>query len=100
MQIFDFRFLMELHVLGCPEHGLTISGKCLSLCAHFDRYKINEPTKCYFFCSGKSVVFTKMSLINEDYMRKYLYEIVRGRTPGHRYEVVGSILTRVTLCFS
>ena len=32
MQIFDFRFLMDLHVLGCPEHDLTIFGKCLSAC--------------------------------------------------------------------
>ena len=27
--ISDFRFLMNLHVLGCPKHDLTISGKCL-----------------------------------------------------------------------
>ena len=31
LQIFDFRFLMDLHVLGCPDHDLTISGKCLSV---------------------------------------------------------------------
>ena len=24
---------MDWHVLGCPEHDLTISGKCLSVCA-------------------------------------------------------------------
>ena len=23
---------MDLHVLGCSEHDLTISGKCLSVC--------------------------------------------------------------------
>ena len=23
---------MDLHVLGCPEHDLSISGKCLSVC--------------------------------------------------------------------
>ena len=23
---------MDLHVLGCPEHNLTISGKCLPVC--------------------------------------------------------------------
>ena len=23
---------MDLHVLECPEHDLTISGKCLSVC--------------------------------------------------------------------
>ena len=23
---------MDLHVLGCPEHDLTIFGKCLCLC--------------------------------------------------------------------
>ena len=27
-----FRFLMDLHVLGCPEHDLTIFGKCLCVC--------------------------------------------------------------------
>ena len=32
MEIFDFRFLMDLHVLGCPDDDLTISGKCLSVC--------------------------------------------------------------------
>ena len=32
VQIFDFWFLMDLHVLGCPEHDLTIFGKCLSDC--------------------------------------------------------------------
>ena len=29
-------FLINLHVLGCPEHDLTIFGKCLSVCdTHF-----------------------------------------------------------------
>ena len=32
VKIFDFRFLMDLHILECPEHDLTICGKCLSLC--------------------------------------------------------------------
>ena len=31
VQIFDFRSLVDLQVLGCPEHELTISGKCLSV---------------------------------------------------------------------
>ena len=31
MQIFDFMLLMDLHVLGCSEHDLTISRKCLSV---------------------------------------------------------------------
>ena len=31
VKIFDIRFLMDLHVLRCPEHDLTISGKCLSV---------------------------------------------------------------------
>ena len=30
VQMFNFRFLMD--VLGCPEHDLTIFGKCLSVC--------------------------------------------------------------------
>ena len=25
-------FFLDLHVLECPEHDLTISGKCLSVC--------------------------------------------------------------------
>ena len=32
VQIFNFQFLMDLHVLECPEHNLTIFGKCLSVC--------------------------------------------------------------------
>ena len=32
VQIFDFWFLMDLHVLGCPEQDLDVSGKCLSVC--------------------------------------------------------------------
>ena len=32
VQIFDFGFLMDLHILGCPEHDLTIFGKCICLC--------------------------------------------------------------------
>ena len=32
VKISDFRFLMLLHVLGCHDHDLTISGKCLSVC--------------------------------------------------------------------
>ena len=32
VQILDFRFLMDLHILGCPERDLTISGKCLWVC--------------------------------------------------------------------
>ena len=31
-KIFDFRFLTDLYVLGCPEHNLTVSEKCLSVC--------------------------------------------------------------------
>ena len=32
VKIFDFRFLMDLHVLGCPEHEFTIFRKCLCVC--------------------------------------------------------------------
>ena len=32
MKILDFLFLKDLHVLGCLEHDLIISGKCLSVC--------------------------------------------------------------------
>ena len=30
-KIFDIRFSMDLHVLRCPEHNLTIFRKCLSV---------------------------------------------------------------------
>ena len=29
---FRLPFLINLHVLGCPEHEVNISGKCLSVC--------------------------------------------------------------------
>ena len=32
VKIFDFQFSMNLHVLGCSEYDLSISGKCLSVC--------------------------------------------------------------------
>ena len=32
VQIFVFRFLIDLQALGRPEHDLTIFGKCLSVC--------------------------------------------------------------------
>ena len=32
MKNFDFWFLMDLHILGCFEYDLTISGKCLCAC--------------------------------------------------------------------
>ena len=32
LKIFDFWFLMDLHVLVCPGHDLTLSGKFLSVC--------------------------------------------------------------------
>ena len=36
-KIFDFWFSMNLYVLKCPEHDLTIFRKCLSaVCMHVD----------------------------------------------------------------
>ena len=32
VQIFEFWFLKNLHILGCPDHDLTIYGICLSVC--------------------------------------------------------------------
>ena len=29
VKTFDFQFLLNLYVLGCADHDLTISGKCL-----------------------------------------------------------------------
>ena len=32
VKIFDIRFLIDLYILGCPEHDMTISAKvCLSV---------------------------------------------------------------------
>ena len=36
MKIFDSRFLVDLHVLGCPEHEFTIFRKCLCVCVCVD----------------------------------------------------------------
>ena len=41
MKIFDFRFFMDLHVLGCLEYHLAISGKCLSVCM-FEKNFVGE----------------------------------------------------------
>ena len=35
LKIFDFRLLIDLHILGCPEHDLTISGKYLCVTKNF-----------------------------------------------------------------
>ena len=32
VQIFEFRFLIDLHALRRPERDITIFGKCLSVC--------------------------------------------------------------------
>ena len=45
VQIFDFRFLMDLHVLGCPEHDLTLFWKI---------------SVCLWFCLCVSVCVTKI----------------------------------------
>ena len=38
MRIIDFRVVMDLHVLECFEHDLTIFEKCLSVCVSvFDK---------------------------------------------------------------
>ena len=41
VRIFDFRFLMNLHVLGCPEHDLAISEKYLFVYL-FDRMRVTK----------------------------------------------------------
>ena len=38
VQIFYFRFLMDLLSLGCPEHNLTVSGKSLSVCLYVTKF--------------------------------------------------------------
>ena len=32
VEIFDFRFFVDFHILGCPENGFTISEICLYVC--------------------------------------------------------------------
>ena len=32
VKIFQFRLLLDLHVLGCSEHDFNIYTKCLSVC--------------------------------------------------------------------
>ena len=32
MKILDFRFLTDLHVLGCLEHDFTLFTKCVCVC--------------------------------------------------------------------
>ena len=46
-KIFDFYLLMDLLVLGCPEHDMTILGEnvCLSMCF----------CEWYKFCGGARV---------------------------------------------
>ena len=34
-KIFHFQFSMDLHVLRCPEHDMTIFRKCLSVCLYY-----------------------------------------------------------------
>ena len=46
--IFDFRFLIDLHILGCPDHDMTISGKCLSV-----RLSVCMRQKFYGKCSSR-----------------------------------------------
>ena len=46
VQIFNCRFLMDLHVLGCPEHVMTVPRKCLSVCM--------SVTKIFGKCSSRT----------------------------------------------
>ena len=41
VKIFDFQFLMDLHVFGCPEHDLAISEKYLFVYL-FDRMRVTK----------------------------------------------------------
>ena len=46
MKIFDFQFLMYLYILGCPDHDLTVSAKCLSGCVCVcDKYLASNVTQ-------------------------------------------------------
>ena len=45
---------MDLHVLGCPEHDLTIFGKCLCVCdknfvANVARELMNRISRNFIF---------------------------------------------------
>ena len=37
VKMFDFRFLVDLHVMGSPGHDMTIFRKCLSV---YDKKKL------------------------------------------------------------
>ena len=50
VKIFDFQFLMDLQALGCSEHDLFISKKCLS--------------ECLFTCDKKIVTSVAQELID------------------------------------
>ena len=60
-KIFDFRFLMDLHVMEYPEHNLTIFGKCLvsAIEIFWPRPGMEIPRKTYqsanFFTSQKLI---------------------------------------------
>ena len=58
VKIFHFRFLMDLHVLECPEHDLTISGSCLSVCVW---------QKFYGKCSSRTNAQNFMKFYNQFY---------------------------------
>ena len=47
VKIFDFRFLVDLRVLGYPECGLTISGECVLVCMSVAKI-LSSQTDKYF----------------------------------------------------
>ena len=52
MKIFDFRFLLVLHVLRCSQHDLIISVKCVCLYV------------CLRMCDKKIVASVAQELMN------------------------------------
>ena len=77
IKIFDFWFLMDLHVLECPEHDVTISGKCQSICdkdfaAHVAEELMHRISRIFIFW----VILTKIDVFAH---RKNLKKIALKR---------------------
>ena len=62
VQIFDFRFLMDLHFFGWPDHDLTISGKCLCFCLDV----------CLCVCDKNFVLTLARQLMYKNFMKIYI----------------------------
>ena len=79
VKIFDFRFLMDLHVLGCPEHEFTIFRKCLCGCV------------CVWMCVWMCVdVCVCVDVCNTNFVGAVTHELMVGieRNFGFRWPFI------------